>query len=156
MPEHDDSDLARNRAFGEIPDDVKAEIERVQDGSCKMIMRKRAAGLPVSEAVTIKELADRAGLRYGVNGGFPPSVMLCGGGGHRDEERDESTGQRVFILDTNVLSGQTEQEKALCALAVLAFGFGSYEAAETLKWYGIVEETHTGRYFPKLGAGRHA
>ncbi len=36
----------------------------------------------MSELVEIRELCRRAGIRYGVIGGFPPLLVLRDGGGH--------------------------------------------------------------------------
>jgi len=100
----------------------------------------------MSELVEIRELCRRAGIRYGVIGGFPPLLVLRDGGGHASGKTDA---RKLVYVDTSGMP-RTEPERSIAALEALAYDIGSYEAGETLAQpiVGRAIELRNGSYEP--------
>lgn len=78
---------------------------------------------------TIVQFCERAGVRYRVTGGQPPSVALWDGPGHGFTVTDD--GRRLYAVDRTGLP-QRDPERALRVLEILAYGFQDYFARESV------------------------
>jgi len=79
----------------------------------------------MNEQVEIRELCRRAGIRYGLVGGFPPLLVLRDGGGHAPGKTDA---RNLVYVDTSGMP-RMEPERSIAVLEALAYDIGSYEAA---------------------------
>ena len=100
----------------------------------------------MSELVEIRELCRRAGIRYGIIGGFPPLLVLRDGGGHASGKTDA---RNLVYVDTSGMP-RTDPERSIAVLEALAYDIGSYEAGETLAQpiVGRAIELRNGSYEP--------
>lgn len=85
---------------------------------------------PRGEAcVEVSDLCDRTGIRYRVTGGYPPLVMLRGGGGHVRTKL--ATGRDCFVVDVSALP-PADPERSMLILELLVRGFDCYQAVRNV------------------------
>jgi hypothetical protein len=75
--------------------------------------------------VEVSDLCDRAGIRYRVTGGRPPSILLRDYGGHVRGQLED--GRDCFIVDLSELPSE-DPERSMRILELLVRGFGCYQA----------------------------
>jgi len=80
-------------------------------------------------AVEVRDLCDRAGIRYRVTGGWPPLVVLRQGGGHVRGRLSDA--RECFIVDTSELPLE-DPERSMRILELLVRGFGCYQAEASI------------------------
>jgi hypothetical protein len=79
--------------------------------------------------IEVSDLCDRAGIRYRVTGGSPPSILLRDDGGHSRGRLDD--GRDCFAVDVSELPSG-DPERSMRILELLVRGFGCYQAERSI------------------------